>query len=97
LWGGIVAKAVPISEGQSHFIKGCPSKDLRISIVVPPTDAGSNDHIIRKCIDLIIMGMSLLLTHKSHFYYRCVPTFGFGRLATMGWLEVAQLFAHPSD
>jgi hypothetical protein len=43
---------VAISEGQSHFLKGCPSKDLRISIVVPPTDVGYNDHI-RKCIDLI--------------------------------------------
>ena len=29
---------VPLSEGQSHFFKGCPSKDLRISIVVPPMD-----------------------------------------------------------
>jgi hypothetical protein len=29
------------------------------------------------------MEMSLLLTHKSHFIYRRVPTFGFGRLATM--------------
>ena len=34
---------VPASEGQSHFFKGCPSKDLRISIVVPPTDIGYND------------------------------------------------------
>jgi hypothetical protein len=34
---------------------GCPSKDLRISIVVPPIDVGYNDHNIRKCIDLIIM------------------------------------------
>ena len=24
-----------ISEGQSHFFKGCPSKDFRISIIVP--------------------------------------------------------------
>jgi hypothetical protein len=34
--------------------------------------------IIRKSIDL------LFLTPKSHFFYRCVPTFGFSRLATMG-------------
>ena len=40
--GGIVA-TVPISDGQSHFFKGCPSKDLRISIVVPTTDIGYND------------------------------------------------------
>ena len=35
---------VPISEGQSHFFEGCPSKDLRISTDVPPTDVGYNDH-----------------------------------------------------
>ena len=35
---------VAISEGQSHFFKGCPSKDLRISIVVPPMDFGYTDH-----------------------------------------------------
>ena len=37
--------------------------------VVPPTDVGYNDHIW-KCIDLIIMEMSLHLTHKFHFFYR---------------------------
>ena len=33
----------------------------------------------------------LLLTHNSHFFYRYVPTFGFGRLATMQVLLVSVL------
>ena len=75
--GGRYLPTVPISEGQSHFFNGCPSKDLRISIVVSPTDVGYNDHNLYGNI-LTLYEMSLLLTHKSHFLCRCAcPYFWF--------------------
>ena len=45
-------------------------------------DIGYNDHIW-KCIDLIWKCPYFQPTNPT-FFYRCAPTFGFDRLATMG-------------
>ena len=48
------------------FLRGCPSKDSKISIVVPPTNIGYNDHIW-KCIDFIWKCPYFLPTNPTFF------------------------------
>ena len=70
---------VPISEGQSHFFKGCPSGFLLLSL--------------KRMLAIMTIYYGNVLTLYGNapifdpqiplFFYRCVPTFGFGRLATM--------------
>ena len=64
----------------SCLFQGCPSKDLRTSIVVSPTDVGYHDHIWNI---LTLYGNVPTFDPEIAPFYICVPTFGFGGLATM--------------
>ena len=57
-----------------HFFKGCPSKDLRISIVVPTMDIGYDDRNNYMEMYIILHGMYITL-------YGNVPTFESTELA----------------
>ena len=73
--------------GRSHYFKGCPSKDSRISIVVPPTDVGYNGNVFT------LYGNVPTFDPQIPLFYRYVPTFGLVRLATMQWGEHSPFYS----